>query len=307
MKKGATPQLDHKWWSKNKPKLVMKSTGFGNALKAYQVADERLTAKDMSSDDIMKACANALKSLSEVKKKPVVAIDSFDKKMHADEIAVMKKYPKIILGEENRIKDMAKQAKDSVSAPAAAPKQKIGKNLTYFEVDISKKVLAEFSPQWMDKFSGYSLNLTLNSDISQALTDADDAQTLQFMVVDAQKLAEACVTQMVALLRKADGEMKGKTPEQIDKIGKEAKAKVEKTFATAAKGMQMVPEARWKKFIAANKQYKDYKVKVAKTFTLGTLGIAGSIAGLAATPFTGGASGALAIVGLVRSCAALAR
>ncbi|MCH2164934.1 MAG: hypothetical protein MK098_09815, partial [Marinovum sp.] len=26
------------------PKLVMKSTGFGNALKAYQVADERLTA-----------------------------------------------------------------------------------------------------------------------------------------------------------------------------------------------------------------------------------------------------------------------
>lgn len=52
MKKGVTPELDSKWWAKNKAKTLTK-TGIGKALRNYEVArakeDDKLVLKTLSA------------------------------------------------------------------------------------------------------------------------------------------------------------------------------------------------------------------------------------------------------------------
>ena len=103
MKKNAIPELDSKWWSKNKAK-TMKKSGLGAELKAYEVCKTRSEASGMSSADIAKAHMATLTQLKAVKTKLPVALKACNEKSHEETIAALKKYPKIILAEENRLK-----------------------------------------------------------------------------------------------------------------------------------------------------------------------------------------------------------
>lgn len=77
----------------------------------------------------------------------------------------------------------------------------------------------------------------------------------------------------------------------------------EKTKNTAA-GEQAVRNL-WNTWAAKKKEYKEYKIKIAATAVGATAGLGTSIGLMAATPFTGGASAAFGIIGMVKSAVVL--
>lgn len=287
MKKGAIPELNQKWWSKNKAKTMGKS-GLGKALKDFEVAEE------------VNDPAKMLKALSEVKKKLAVALKACNEKMHKDTIAAIKKYPGIIQKRETEIK------KKMAAAPSggAAPKQKIGKDVTVWKRDISKEVLKVYSPDWLETFRGFELKLTLNDDILDVLEAEGDLVTPAYMVEDAQKVGKAVIASIVQTMKKIDAASKGKTPQEVDKIRKVFEPQVKKVMQSSAAALKKIPEARWKKFVGRKQQYKDYRIKAGFDVTIGILGTAGAAAGIVGS---GGAGLALGIVALVRSVAGLAK
>ena len=86
-------------------------------------------------------------------------------------------------------------------------------------------------------------------------------------------------------------------------LAKQMKTAIEKYQPVFEK----IPEARWKKFVASKKQYKQYKIKTGLDITIGVLSTAGGAVAVAGAAATGGASLVLGIVGLVRGIAALAK
>ena len=66
MKKGATPELDSKWWSKNKAK-TMKKSGLGAELKSYEVLKAKAELSGQSDAEVAEAYAKTLKQLKAVK------------------------------------------------------------------------------------------------------------------------------------------------------------------------------------------------------------------------------------------------
>ena len=72
-------------------------------------------------------------------------------------------------------------------------------------------------------------------------------------------------------------------------------------------GAQQAVEGVWKKYAAKNKEYTKYKVKIVITIIGATAALATSIALMAATPFTGGASAAISIIGMWKSALTLAK
>ncbi len=288
MKKGAVPELNHKWWSKNKAKTMGK-TGLGNALKDYEVAVERNDPVKMQ------------KALSNVKKKLPVALNACNKKLHAETIAAIKKYPSVIQKAEVALK---KRIADQASAPAATPKQKVGKNVTIWKWDVSKEVLKKYSPDWLEVFKGFELKLTLNDDILDVLEKEGDLVTPAYMVEDAQAVGKAVVDALVAGLKDIDKNSRGKTPQEVDKLRKSFEPKVKKVMAAGGAKVKKIPKQRWDKFVARKTQYKDYQIKAGLDVAVGVLGTAGAAAGIVGS---GGAGLALGIVALVRSVAGLTK
>jgi len=72
-------------------------------------------------------------------------------------------------------------------------------------------------------------------------------------------------------------------------------------------GAQQAVEAVWKKFSAKNKEYTKYKIKIGVTIFGAAAALITSIALMAATPFTGGASAAISIVGMWKSALTLGK
>lgn len=72
-------------------------------------------------------------------------------------------------------------------------------------------------------------------------------------------------------------------------------------------GAQQAVEAVWKKYAAKNKEYNKYKIKIAVTIIGAAAGLITSIALMAATPFSGGASAALSIIGMWKSALTIAK
>jgi hypothetical protein len=70
---------------------------------------------------------------------------------------------------------------------------------------------------------------------------------------------------------------------------------------------QQAIEGVWKKYSAKNKEYTKYKVKIVITIIGAAGALITSIAMMAATPFTGGASAAIGIVGMWKSALTLAK
>ena len=291
MKKGETPKLDYKWWSKNKAK-TMKKSGLGKAIQDYEVA----VVKD--DPQLM------LDKLSEVKKKVVKAIDCCNKKLHAETIEALKKFPGVIQKQQKVIEDRIKREKDAASAPAQPPKQKIGKDVVIWKRDISAEVLKKYKPEWLTDFKDVKLALKLNDDILDVLEAEGDLVTPAYMAEDAEEVGKELTAKLVEGLKHIDASSKGKSPQQRDKLREKFDPYYKQHVKAAGQKLQKIPEARWKKFVSQKKQYRDYKIKAGLEVTLGVLGTAGAAAGIVGS---GGAGLALGIVALVRSVAALAK
>ncbi|MCR8723332.1 hypothetical protein [Frigidibacter sp. ROC022] len=287
MKKGVTPQLDSKWWAKNKAKTLLK-TGIGDALRNYEVAQAK-------KDDQL-----VLKSLSVLKKAVANGVTKANPKLHAETIAALKKYPKLI---EEQIKLANERiARDAAAAKGGgpAPKQKIGKDVVIWSIDVGVEVQKQFKPAWLESFKGYKMSLKLNDDILKLLEAEEDFVTPAFMVEDAQKVGKETVDAIVNAAKKVDA-FTG-TPQAVDKMRANFVKVAEGLIKTQAKKLAPIPATRWKTFVARHKQYKDYKIKAGFDVTLGILGTAGAAAGIVGS---GGAGLVLGIVALVRSTTAV--
>jgi len=289
MKKGATPELDSKWWAKNKP-MTLTKTGIGDALRNYEVAQAK-------KDD-----QKVLATLSALKKAVANGVSKANPKLHADTIAALKKYPKIIENEiklaNERIARDAQAAKDAKGG--AAPKQKMGKPVVIWSIDVGVEVQKKFKPAWLESFKGYKMALKLNDDILTLLEAEEDYVTPAFMVEDAQDVGKETVDAIVDAAKKVDA-FKG-TPQAVDKKRADFVRLAEALIRSQAKKLEKIPDARWKKFVARHQQYRDYKIKAGFDVTIGVLGVAGSAAGIVGS---GGAGLVLGIVALVRSTAGL--
>jgi|GEM_PF-5301935 len=90
MKKGATPELSQKWWSKNKA-VTLGSTGLGKALKNFESAKAKKNPV---------AIATAIREIEPVLKK---AISKCDKKRHAETLGALTKYPNLLVKEREAV------------------------------------------------------------------------------------------------------------------------------------------------------------------------------------------------------------
>ncbi len=295
MKKNAVPELNYKWWKKNKA-VTMKASGLGKALTAFEAAEDQ-----MDWD-------KALKALSEVKKKVVVAIGCCDKKRHAETIAALKKYPAIIQKKEVELKARKKAADDRAKTSAPAPRQKVAKDVVIWKRDIGVEALKKYKARNIKQLKGYELQLKLNGDLLDVLEAEGDLVTPAQMAEDAEKLGQKIIADVVTLLKKFDAAYdKAKDKSETAKIDALLQAQLKTTIARYKPVYEKIPLARWKKFAARKKQYKDYKVKTGFDISIGVVSTVGGLVGVAGSVATGGASLVLGIVGLVRGVAALAK
>lgn len=309
MKKGMTPQLDYKWWSKNKPNFLGK-TGLGDALKDYAIAMDKFDYD------------GARKALVMVKKKVEVATKKCSDRTQKTTKDVLSKYdPVIKKADDDLKKKIADEQKKAAAAPAAVPAQKMGKDVVIWKRDIGKEVFKKIKLQWIDGIDGFLLEQKLNDDILDVFEKEGDYVTPQQIVDDSEAIGQMVITEIVKDLKQIDGLIQSGKLTDTKKV-EAALLKVLKSKMDVAKGkLEKLPEARWKKFKAQKKQYTKYKIKTGVKLTTGTFGIVAGLGGLGlgvaaaagAVPTMGG-SLALAIPGLIagltgtlRSCAAMTR
>ena len=75
----------------------------------------------------------------------------------------------------------------------------------------------------------------------------------------------------------------------------------------ANKATQAIITDLWKKYAQKRKDYLKYQIGIVATITGTAAGLATSIALMAATPFSGGASAAIGIIGMVASCTTIVK
>lgn len=100
---------------------------------------------------------------------------------------------------------------------------------------------------------------------------------------------------------------KGADKKQVEKQLKGLNDAIRADMAVAEKAAEIGVQAAWKDLQSKRQEYRKFKITVAKSITATLAGLTVSIAGLAASGFTGGASGALAIVGLIKAGVTLAQ
>ncbi|MEW9921695.1 hypothetical protein AB2B41_18970 [Marimonas sp. MJW-29] len=308
MKKGATPELDSKWWSKNKAK-TMKKSGLGAELKSFETLKAKAELSGQTDAEIAKAYADTLKQLKVVKTKIPVAIKACNDKLHKDTVEALKKYPKIIQAEETRLtqlaKDYAAKAKGGGKKDdATAPKQKKGKPGKIWGKNVWTELAKVYKTDWIKQAKGGDLELVLNSDIIDVLEDEGDYVTPQQMVDDCNALFKRLLKDVVDTARKIDAAVGKKTPQEVDKLRENFAPMVNRFVASYKADFEKIPKVRWAKFQARKTAYKNYQIETGLKITQSTLGVAGAAAGIVGT---GGAGLVLGIVGLVRSVAALAK
>jgi len=100
---------------------------------------------------------------------------------------------------------------------------------------------------------------------------------------------------------------KGASKQDVDKQLVGLNKAIQDDIKVAIKAAEMGVQDAWNDLVAKRKEWKKFKIKIGVSI-LGTLaGLAVSIAALAASGFTGGASGAVAIIGFIKSGVKLAQ
>lgn len=176
-----------------------------------------------------------------------------------------------------------------------------------WERDVSDQMKKAYKSKALPDIKGYKVELTLNDEILDALEEENDHVTPQQMVDDAQELCDEVVADLTKDLKKLDSDLDGKEEDEVEKGCKEFEKELADQVKELGKKVAEVPKKRWAKFVAAKKQYKDYKIDSGFKVTIGTLGAIGSGLALAAAVPTGGATLAMGIVGGIRSGLGLAK
>ncbi len=169
MKKGATPELTQKWWSKHKA-ITLKKTGLGQALKAYEDAKN-------SKDD-----KRILQALKDAHVKVKVAYKACDRKRHAETLEGVKKYDKII---KKEARDLDQKIKASRGRPAAPPKPSSGKP------ELSQKWWSKNRPATLKK-TGLGPALKVYEDAKNSKDDKRILQALKDAHVKVKVAYKAC-------------------------------------------------------------------------------------------------------------------
>src|ERR1039457_4260718 len=277
MKKGETPQFNEAWWKEGRP-LLFSDPGLDKKLKEYEVAEDQFAYDKM------------LKSLGEIRE---MAKTIVGKCKDADTVEALKKYPNLISTKETEIKKKIAEAKAKESQNGNPAPQKMGGPVVIWSRDVAEQVTKKYAAKWLD-FKGCVVQLKLNDDILKVLEKEEDHATPAFMVDDANELCDKVVDEIVAKARSLEpGLLKGRKPEEISaELQKDVKTLVTNLGIQVSK----IPAARWNKFVAQKKQYKEYKIQSAQSVVLGTLGVIASGLSIAAAVPTGGATLALGIV-----------
>lgn len=179
--------------------------------------------------------------------------------------------------------------------------------VTIWKRDVAEEMKKAYKSKAAPNIKGYVLELSLNDAILDALEEENDHVTPQRMVEDAQDLCEATVKELNTKLRGLDATLDGKPEDEIDKGLDDFEKLMEKEVKELGEQIKKVPAARWIKFVATKKKYKDYKIESGIKVAVGSLGAIGSGLAIAAAVPTGGASLALGIVGGIRSGLGLAK
>lgn len=100
---------------------------------------------------------------------------------------------------------------------------------------------------------------------------------------------------------------KGADKKEVEKQLKGLNDAIKNDMAVAEKAAELGVQKAWNDLQAKRHEYRKFKIKVVKSITATVAGLTVSIAGLATSGFTGGASGVLAIAGLVKAGVTLAQ
>lgn len=284
MKKGEKPQLDSKWWEKNKAKTLLK-TGVGEALRVYEAKMDKFDY------------AGAITALKTVKTKTADAAKQCNKTLHAETLECLLKFPGVISEEEKRLNQKIEEEKNKPKPP---PKQQMGSP----EILWSKSIGLHFfklygsKHKWLKSASGGQVELRVNGDI-QKLLIAEKAEVIAQRMVDrSDKLFVASLGEINNKLTAAVANLTT-DEEKIDAFEDIANT----VFSSIAPMFKKIPAEEWKKFLEKKEQYRDYQIKCGFNAAITTLKAVGTGLAIAAAVPTGGASLALAVVGGVSTVA----
>ena len=292
MKSTDAPQLDQKWWSKNKG-LLVSETGFGKLLGAFEVAEDQMDyAKQIHAlDEITKALPNVVKAAAKDK----------------DTVTVLNKYPNLIKTKKAEIvkKQDAEKVKVAAAAaakasasspqrPATKPPQKIGPKEKLWSRDFGD-VLAHRLP-WL-QMKGYIVELKVNSDVLDILEKEDGGATAGLMIKDAQEICQKYADQYIKTVEALEPHNRSVSMPELTKKAQEVfKALHPKLVAE----VDAVPKKRWEKFKNDKPMWREYKIEVGTNVAIGSLQIVVGALSIAAAVPTMGATLGLAVVSTAR-------
>jgi hypothetical protein len=177
--------------------------------------------------------------------------------------------------------------------------------------DIDSDVAKAAGPlQVMTYPKGLTFKLEVEFDAKMEKEIGKDALLAQDMWLGVKKVYDDLVKRIGENLRTTDrGAVELRNNKEVDKLKKLIEV-VNKNIVGAAKIAEEAAEkaviAHYEGLKKKRKEYTKYKIKIAVTITGASVGLATSIGLLAATGFSGGASGALGIVAMVKSVAVIA-
>lgn len=96
-------------------------------------------------------------------------------------------------------------------------------------------------------------------------------------------------------------------PAEVEAAKKKMNADIEQMRGSAQQFGVMQVNKAWTELGRKNKEYTKYKIKIVVTIGSAVAGLATSIALMAASPWTGGTSAALSIIGMVKSCVVISK
>ncbi len=302
MKKGETPQLSAKWWTKNKARTLGK-TGLAEALRNYQISLEQDDTKAM------------LTALDKVKKTVDAAIKQCKPKTHAETLQALKKFDKVIADAR---KEHSQKQKKAPQQPQPAPQQ-FGQEVVIWKRDLGERVVVQLQsdgkkPAWLT-LKGFEIAQKIDGQLLIEMRKEKDYITPQQIADDSEKLANQIAKRVKVRILEIDS-LAQQDPKNADpkKMKKAVEKLIKAEMVRSEPQFKAIIRDRWNGFAKQRKQYSRYKIRSAVTIVTGVVGVAIGVGGLAlgiaatagAVPSMGGTL-PLAIPGLAIGAAATLR
>jgi hypothetical protein len=278
MKATDNPQLDQQWWNKNKGLALVKDTGFGKLLGAYEVAEEK-----RDYDQQLHALEAISKSLPDMYKKCEA-----DK----DTVTVLKKFPTLIAARKSAI--VAKQAEEKAAAakklatmpakgakPLPVPPTGGAKMIVLWSGDFGDLVKGRVP--WL-QMKGYKVDVKASEFMLDVMTKEAGSSPLSLLQGSIQRKCTEYAEAFAHAAESLQGDRKSSFADMQHKA-----QELFKTFQPKLqKELQAIPMDRFNKVVTDKSAWKAFKMEVTVNIAIGTLQIvAGALAIAAAVPTMG--------------------